>query len=88
LKKDYKFSIFLMKTLIFKYPEVVGIVIEVTLEKLAYRFVLEHSNEKLTQNKRIRKVAERTHALDLNDVDRDTSSQFFKRYKNVIISTA
>lgn len=88
LRKDYKFSLFLIKSLIFKYPEIVGIVIEVMLEKLAFKFVQEHSNVKLTQNKKIKKVAEKTNALDLDDVDRGISSQFFKRYKSVILSTA
>lgn len=86
LKKDYRFSIYILKRLFLTYPEVVGIMIEITLEKLAYNFSIEHSEEKLVKKRRIRKATQKYKTLEINDIRKPL--QVLKRYKTALISAS
>ncbi|WEG14166.1 hypothetical protein PU629_07315 [Pullulanibacillus sp. KACC 23026] len=83
LFKKPTYSLFIMKKILFNYPELIGVFIEVILEKKATEFAQEHLHEKLTTNKKIRKVATKTKALNLDDLD-PSPSQILKRYRNVL----
>lgn len=83
LTKDAKYSMHILKLVIFEYPLVLGLMIEVFLETFAYKL---SENEQIVKSKKKKyrnKVVRKSKNLDIIK-DNERARIFFKEYRKVL----
>lgn len=85
LIKNPKFSLHVLELGFLKYPVVLGLLIELILEKVAFELSSNKKIVRIQKRKSLKKAVRKSNALDFSSMKPDQSKNIVREYQNSVM---